>query len=63
MAQTYQANLLEVVVTQRTKNCWEWHVTAGDEVFIFGLEKTQLAARYAGNDAMFQIMASGWNLL
>jgi hypothetical protein len=51
--------LLEVDVVQRGVASWEWKVYSGDNVHVCGFEQTGLAARFAGNDARFLILASG----
>jgi hypothetical protein len=51
--------LLEVDVVQQDVASWEWRVYSGDDVHVCGFEKTKLAARFAGNDARFLILASG----
>jgi hypothetical protein len=40
-----------------------WRVHLGAEVIISGFESTNTAARFAGNDALFQILISapGWD--
>jgi hypothetical protein len=54
------AILLEVTVAGRD-GTWEWRVCAGDRVLVSGTEATRLAARLAGNDARFLLLASGWD--
>jgi hypothetical protein len=53
------AILLEVTVAGRDET-WEWQVRAGDKLLVSGTEATRLAARLAGNDARFLILAGGW---
>jgi hypothetical protein len=59
MVETFSTALLEVDVVQRDVASWEWRVRSGDDVHVCGFEQTQLAARFAGNDARFLILASG----
>lgn len=54
------AILLEVTVAGRDET-WEWQVRAGDKLLVCGTEATRLAARLAGNDARFLILAGGWD--
>lgn len=61
MAQTASPKLLEVTVIGRNSHSWEWQVHAGNEIVVLGYENTRLGARFAGNDAMFLMLASGWN--
>jgi hypothetical protein len=55
------AILLEVTVAGRD-DTWEWQARAGDKLLVRGAETTRLAARLAGNDARFLILASGWKV-
>jgi hypothetical protein len=55
------SKLLEVAVSNQSENSWEWKVVAGEEIMVIGYEPTRLAASVAGNDALFQILALGWN--
>jgi hypothetical protein len=59
MAQKSRTKLLEVAVVKRSPSSWEWRVHFGTEVLIEGVETTHTGARFAGNDALFQILASG----
>jgi hypothetical protein len=60
MDQTRSSNLLEVSVIARN-GAWEWQVHVGDKLLVSGSEATRIAARFAGNDARFLILASGWD--
>jgi hypothetical protein len=62
MAQKSRTKLLEVAIVERSASSWEWSVHFGTEVLISGFESTHTGARFAGNDALFQILASepGW---
>jgi hypothetical protein len=55
------SKLLEVAVSNPSENSWEWKVVAREEIVVIGYEPTRLAARVAGNDALFHILALGWN--
>jgi hypothetical protein len=61
MTQDTRSKLLEVVVINRSPQSFEWQVRAGDEVLVVGFESTLVAARFAGNDARFLMLAKGWN--
>ena len=61
MTQESRTKLLEVAVSNPSEHSWEWKVVAGEEIIVLGCESTRLAARAAGNDALFHILASGWN--
>jgi hypothetical protein len=54
--------LLEVDVIQRGIASWEWSVRSGEDVQVCGFEQTMPAARFAGNDALFLMLASGQKL-
>jgi hypothetical protein len=60
MEEGYSFTLLEVIVAGGD-DAWEWQVRAGDKLLVSGTEATRLAARLAGNDARFLILASGWD--
>jgi primosomal replication protein N len=55
--------MLEVAIVGRSTSSWEWRVLFGTEVLISGFESTHTGARFAGYDALFQILASapGWD--
>jgi hypothetical protein len=55
--------LLEVAIVERSTSSWEWSIHFGTEVLICGFESTHTGARFAGYDALFQILssASGWD--
>jgi hypothetical protein len=59
MAQKSRTKLLEVAIVERSTSSWEWSVHFGTEVLIGGFESTHTGARFAGYDALFQILASG----
>ena len=61
MSQESRTKLLEVTVSNPSEHSWEWKVVAGEEIMIVGYESSRLAARVAGNDALFHILAAGWN--
>jgi hypothetical protein len=49
----------EVAIVERSPSSWEWRVHFGTEVLIEGVENTHTGAKFAGYDALFQILASG----
>ena len=51
--------MLEVVLIDRRRRGWEWHVRdqSGDTL-VAGREKTRQAAKYAGDRALFQLLAT-----
>ena len=52
--------MLEVSVSQLSRR-WEWEVTCQGEVIANGFEREQVAARFEGYNAMFDLLAAGWN--
>jgi hypothetical protein len=62
MAKNSNGKLLEVAVIERDRASWEWQVEHNGTILVCGFEKTKLEARFAGNDAMFLILASGRDL-
>ena len=53
--------MLEVSVTLDRPPRWEWQVTSNGEMIANGFEDGQLEARFAGYNAMFLLLAAGWN--
>jgi hypothetical protein len=62
MAEKSRIRLLEVSVTPFTPPSWGWQVNAGEEVVAEGFAAGQIEARFEGNNAMFLLLAAGWNL-
>jgi hypothetical protein len=56
----YRSRMLEVTVTNRPPK-WEWEVSSGGEMVASGFESEQIAARFEGYNAMFLLLAAGWN--
>ena len=52
--------MLEVTVTKHSPK-WEWEVSSGGEIVANGVESEQIAARFEGYNAMFHLLAAGWN--
>lgn len=65
MAEKCRTQLLEVAILDRTGDrkgfSWEWQIRAGDKLIVCGYEATRSGASFAGNDALFLLLASGWN--
>jgi hypothetical protein len=59
MVETFRARLLEVEITPDPP-IWRWHVHAGEKVLSSGFENGQIKATFEGYNAMFAILASGW---
>jgi hypothetical protein len=51
--------LLEVTATARGAASWEWQLSRSDEVLVVGFENSRMAAKFAGNDALFLALADG----
>ena len=60
MAEKSRPKLLEVSVVERGPGSWEWRTHTGDDVHVCGFEVSRLAARFAAYDAMFSMLAGGW---
>jgi hypothetical protein len=56
----YRSRMLEVSVSQLSRR-WEWEVTCQGEMIANGFEREQVAARFEGYNAMFDLLAAGWN--
>jgi hypothetical protein len=56
----YRSSMLEVSVTHHPPR-WEWEVTFNGEMVANGFEREQIAAKFEGYDAMFRLLAVGWN--
>jgi hypothetical protein len=59
--ETSRSRLLEVSVTHRPPR-WEWDVISNGESIANGFEGEQTAAKFEGYNAMFLLLAAGWNL-
>jgi hypothetical protein len=57
----YRSRILEVSVTHHPPR-WEWEVTSDGESIANGFEREQTAAKFEGYNAMFFLLAAGWNL-
>jgi hypothetical protein len=56
----YRSRMLEVKVTNNSPK-WEWEVSSGGEMVACGFEGEQIAAKFEGYNAMFLLLAAGWN--
>ena len=56
----YRSRMLEVSVTHQRPQ-WEWEVTSNGETIANGFEDGQVEARFEGYNAMFLLLAAGWN--
>jgi hypothetical protein len=59
MPETFRSRLLEVEIASEPP-VWRWRVLAGDQELSSGIENAWIKASFAGYDAMFGILASGW---
>jgi hypothetical protein len=57
----YPTRMLKVSVTHQPRR-WEWEVTSDGESIANGFEREQTAAKFEGYNAMFFLLAAGWNL-
>jgi hypothetical protein len=53
--------MLEVFVAPDRPPRWTWEVTCSDEVIANGIAAGQVEARFEGFNAMFLLLAAGWN--
>jgi hypothetical protein len=56
----YRSLMLEVTVINRPPK-WEWEVSFGGKMVANGFEREQIAAKFEGYNAMFQLLAGGWH--
>lgn len=52
--------MLEVAIAAHRLLHWEWQVLDGTEIVRSGFKNTRSEAKYEGESAMFQILASRW---
>jgi hypothetical protein len=53
--------MLEVTVTPDRPPRWEWQVCSNGEMIANGFENGQIEAKFEGYNAMFLLLAAGWN--
>jgi hypothetical protein len=56
----YRSHMLEVTGTNHPPK-WEWEVSPAGEMVANGFEPERIAARFEGYNAMFHLLAAGWN--
>jgi len=63
MSEQSRTKLLEVFVDQRSASSWKWSVHFGSCILNSGFERTEAAAKFSGNAALFRILISapGWD--
>jgi hypothetical protein len=61
MVEKFRSRMLEVTIEALTSSRWAWQVKAGDEVVAEGCERSQIEASFEGNNALFQLLAAGWD--
>ena len=57
----YRSRMLEVSVMLDRPQRWEWQVTSNGEMIANGFEDGQVEAKFEGYNAMFLLLAAGWN--
>jgi hypothetical protein len=60
MVEKSRTRMLEVSVTPCPPR-WEWEVTSDGEPIANGFEPSQMEAKFEGYNAMFLLLAAGWN--
>jgi hypothetical protein len=60
MVDKFRARLLEVEITPEPP-FWHWRVFAGNKILCSGSEDDKIKASFEGNNAMFEILAKGWD--
>jgi hypothetical protein len=61
MVDTSRSGILEVFVAPDRPPRWTWEVTCSDKVIANGIAAGQVEARFEGFNAMFLLLAAGWN--
>jgi hypothetical protein len=57
----FRSRMLEVSVMLDGPSRWEWQVTSNGEMIANGFEDGQVEAKFEGYNAMFLLLAAGWN--
>ena len=60
MVDKFRARLLKVEITPEPP-FWHWRVFAGNKILCSGSEDDKIKASFEGNNAMFEILAKGWD--
>ena len=61
MVEKSRTRMLEVSVTPDRPPRWQWQVTFNGEMIANGFADGQVEARFEGYNAMFQLLAAGWD--
>jgi hypothetical protein len=61
MVEISRAHMLEVSVTADRPPRWEWQVSFNGEMLANGFEDGRIEAQFEGYNAMFLLLAAGWN--
>jgi hypothetical protein len=61
MVEKSRTRMLEVSVTSDRPPRWEWQVSSNGEVIANGFANGRIEAQFEGYNAMFQLLAAGWN--
>jgi hypothetical protein len=61
MVRKSRSRTLDVSVTADRPPRWEWQLTCGGELIANGFEDGRIQASFEGYNAMFQLLATGWN--
>jgi hypothetical protein len=56
----YRSRMLGVTVTNHPPQ-WKWDVSSNGEMTANGFEREQMVAKFEGYNAMFFLLAAGWN--
>jgi hypothetical protein len=57
----FHSRMLEVPVIRDRPPRWEWQVTSNGEMIANGFEDGQIEGQFEGYNAMFLVLAAGWN--
>ena len=61
MVEISRAHMLEVSVKADRPPRWEWQVTFNGEMIANGFADGRIEAQFEGYNAMFLLLAAGWN--
>jgi len=61
MVEISRARMLEVALKADRPPRWEWQVTSNGDVLANGFENGVIEAKFEGYNAMFLLLAAGWN--
>jgi hypothetical protein len=61
MVEKSRTRMLEVSVTPDRPPRWQWQVTFNGEMIANGFADCQVEARFEGYNAMFLLLAAGWD--